>query len=147
MNKLCMCQLINSLRPSDTTWHHHLGYYWSRLWLITHSMPSQYLSQCWYMVKLTSGNKPTKPEFRYKHFLSRKLIWNSCLQNTGSFFLGHFDNTKPPLEKFRQNHLAYTQWTHDVIMSLLCQNNVVPSFWCNNGIIITYCVSWVYIYV
>ena len=65
-----------------------LDHHWFRLWLVACSAPSHYLTQCWFIVNWTLGNKFWWDlNWEFCHFHIRKCIWKCCLQNSGHFVL------------------------------------------------------------
>ena len=63
-----------------------LGHHWFRWWLVTCSVPSHYLNQCWFLVNWGPlGTNIREVWRRYKTFLSWKCIWKYSLWDGGHF--------------------------------------------------------------
>ena len=74
------------------------------------------------------------------------MPWLQCRQHWQFRPLKLMGKWLHPLVWYHIN-LIYTRWAYDVmITSLLCQNDVITSFWRNNDVIITSCVHWTCIY-
>ena len=74
------------------------------------------------------------------------MPWLQCRQHWQFRPLKLMGKWLHPLVWYHIN-LIYTRWAYDVmITSLLCQNDVITSFWRNNDVIVTSCVHWTCIY-
>ena len=95
-------QCVNSLRPLDPYRHWQSNHHWFRQWIVTRSVSSHYLNQCWNIVNWTLRNKRHR-NFNWKSYIFIEantfenvvckivaiLSWPQCVKQYFAFLMNN----------------------------------------------------------